>query len=97
MQIRRSRLFKEQFRHIVLHIAKDKKSAAKDFKNSLNSSIDNLQNFPYKYRKSYYHKDETIRDMTFKGYTIIYRIEEAKELIEILEMFHKNLPTTEEK
>jgi len=50
-----------------------------------------------KYRKSYYHKDETIRDMTFKTYTIIYRIEEAKELIEILEMFHKNLPIKKEK
>jgi hypothetical protein len=35
--------------------------------------------------------------MTFKGYTIIYRIDEVKELIEILEIFHKNLPTTEEK
>jgi plasmid stabilization system protein ParE len=97
MQIRRSLLFKEQFIDIVLHIAKDKKSAAKDFKNTLNYSIDNLQNFPYKYRKSYYYKDETIRDMTFKGYTIIYRIDEAKELIEILEIFHKNLPIKEEK
>ena len=89
MQIRRSRLFKEQFRHIVLHIAKDKKSATKDFKNSLNSSINNLQNFPY--------KDETIRDLTFKTYIIIYRIDELKELIEILEIFHKNLPTKKEK
>ena len=96
MRVRRSLLFKEQFRYAVLHIAKDKKSAAREFKNSLNKVIDNIPTFPYKYRQSYYHSDNTIRDMTYKGYTVVYKIDEEKELIEILEMFNKNLPSREE-
>jgi len=46
---------------------------------------------PYKYKKSYYHEDENIRDMVFKGYTIIYKIYDNHILI--VEIFNKNLPT----
>jgi len=30
---------------------------------------------PYKHRKSIYYDDENIRDLVFKGYTIVYMIE----------------------
>jgi len=30
--------------------------------------------------------------MTFVGYTIIYRVNQEKEAIEILEIFNRNLP-----
>lgn len=96
MRVKRSLLFKEQFRHTILNIAQDKKSAAREFKNSLNKVIDNIPTFPYKYRQSYYHSDNSIRDMVYRGYTVVYKIDEAKELIEILEMFNKNLPNKED-
>ena len=35
---------------------------------------------------------DNIRDMTFKGYTIIYRINIKKDLIEIIRIFNKNKP-----
>ncbi len=92
MQITRTQSFKKQFRDIIFYIAKDKKDAARNFKNKLNNSIDNLDNFPYKYRKSYYYDDENIRDMVFKSYTIIYRVNKDKNIIEILEIFNQNLP-----
>ncbi len=92
MRVKRSLCFKEQFSHTVLQIAKDKKNAAREFKTSLNKVINNIPTFPYKYRQSYYHSDNTIRDMIYKGYTVVYKIDEEKELIEILEMFNKNLP-----
>jgi plasmid stabilization system protein ParE len=97
MRIVKTKQFISTLQQSLDYIARDKVSASFKFKKELDTHVNNLINFPYKYRKSYYHKDETIRDMTFKGYTIIYRIDEAKEFIEILEMFHKNLPTAEEK
>jgi len=92
MVIIKTNLFKNQFRDTVFYIAKDKKQAAKDFKNRLNASIENLINSPYKYRKSFYYQDENIRDMIFGGYSIIYRINIPKDAIEILEIFNQNLP-----
>ena len=96
MEIKRTQLFKKQFRELIFHIAEDKKVASKKFKNELNDTIDNLTNFPYKYRSSCYYDDDNIRDMIFKGYTIIYRISQEKELIEILEIFNKNTPVNHE-
>ncbi len=92
MVIIKTNLFKNQFKDIVFYIAKDKKETAKHFKNQLNITIENLVNFPYKYRQSYYYQDENIRDMTFMGYSIIYRINIVREIIEILEIFNQNLP-----
>ena len=93
MNIKRSSLFKEQFKEIIFYIAQDKKYAAKNFKDKLNKEIDNLIHFPYKYRTSYYYNDINIRDMIFEGYTIVYRIN--KNTIEILEIFNKNKPVEE--
>ena len=35
---------------------------------------------------------ENIRDMVYKGHTVIYRVNEAKNTIDIVRMFHKNKP-----
>jgi len=91
-KIIRTQRFKNQFRGVVFFIAKDKKSAAKSFKSTLNKSIDDLPNFPYKYRKSIYFENDNIRDMTFMGYTIIYEIFENK--IEVMMIFNQNKPAT---
>ena len=57
------------------------------------SLIEKIPNFPFKYRKSIYFDNENIRDMTFKGYTIIYRINVKKDLIEVIRIFNKNNPS----
>jgi plasmid stabilization system protein ParE len=90
MQINRSKKFKDEFKGIVLFIAQDKKTSAKDFKNSINKVIDNLINFPYKYRKSIYFNDKNIRDMVFRGYTVIYEVKENS--IEVMSIFNQNKP-----
>jgi hypothetical protein len=60
------------------------------FRKDLNIQIKNIPNMPYKYRKSHYHNDKNVRDMTFKGYTIIYKIYDNH--IQIVEIFNQNLP-----
>jgi len=92
MKIIRTSLFISQLQKSLIFIAKDKVSASKDFRSKLNKSISELDNFPYKYRKSIYFEDENIRDMVFNAYTIIYQIDEPKQQIKILEIFKKNLP-----
>jgi plasmid stabilization system protein ParE len=92
MQIIETELFTKQRDDIVFYIAKDKKSVALNFAKELKKAVNNLTNFPYKYRQSYYYQDENIRDMTFSGYSIIYRINIARDVIEILEIFNQNLP-----
>ena len=90
MQINRSKKFKDEFREIVFFIARDKKSSAKDFKNNVNKAVDDLVNFPYKYRKSIYFNDKNIRDMVFRGYTVIYEVKENS--IEVMSIFNQNKP-----
>jgi plasmid stabilization system protein ParE len=87
MKIVRSRKFLNKFKNILAYIAKDKISASKKFREELNERLNELDHFPYKYRKSFYFNDENIRDLIFKGYTIIYKIE--KDKIIILDIFKK--------
>ena len=77
---------------IIDFIAKDKPAASINFANELEKRIFNLPNFPYKNRQSIYFDDENIRDMIFKGYTVVYKINNQKNIIEILDIFNKNKP-----
>ncbi len=93
MHISKLRRYKNQLIIILKHIAKDKITASENFYTNLNETIEEIPNFPFKYRKSIYFEDDNIRDMIFKGYTIIYRINIKKDLIEIIRIFNKNKPT----
>jgi len=93
MQISKLRRYKNQLTIILKHIAKDKITASENFYTDLNEIIEKIPNFPFKYRKSIYFDNENIRDMTFKGYTIIYRINIKKDLLEVIRIFNKNKPT----
>jgi len=95
MQIIRSDRFIVQLQNILEYIAKDKIAASIEFRKKLDKEIDDLINFPYKYRQSHYYEDKDIRDMIFRGYTVIYRVNSGANLIEILTIFNKNLPPKE--
>jgi plasmid stabilization system protein ParE len=85
IQIVYEKQFKEALLDISGFIARDKQSAALDFKKKLKLHIEYLKENPMMYRKSRYFEDEAYRDMTFKGYTIIYKIEDKH--IKILDIF----------
>jgi len=90
MQIKLDKKFEINFNTILEFIAKDKLSASKSFRKNLFEQIKNLPNYPYKYRKSFYFDNDEIRDMTFKGYTIIYEIDLEGNSIIILNIFNRN-------
>ncbi len=90
MQIKRHRKYISNLFVILEHIAKDKVYASRKFKNDIDERIDDLTNFPYKNRQSIYFDDENIRDMIFKGYTIVYEIKPDENLLAILDIFNQN-------
>ena len=89
--------FENQLLQIVNYIAKDKISASINFANELEKQIFLIPDNPLKYRKSIYFNNENIRDMFYKGYTINYKINFKKNLIEVLRIFNKNKPSRDSK
>lgn len=94
MTIEYSPEFKKELKNIQIYISKDNTTASKKFIKDLKKQIEDILNMPYKYRPSYYHDDESVRDMIYKGYTIIYKIYD--EYIKIVEIFNQNLPILKE-
>ena len=47
------------------------------------NEIRKIPEMPYANRKSIYFKNDQIRDLIFKGYTIVYLINEENNCIEI--------------
>lgn len=68
-------------------IAADNPAAAKNFAAELKKKLVTLKDFPEIYPSSKYFDIENYRDMTFKGYTIIYYINTPAKQIEVLDFF----------
>lgn len=65
----------------ITYISLDSPKRARKFKSDLLNRIKETPANPYRYRKSIYFEEESIRDLIFKGYTIVFRI--AEENIEV--------------
>lgn len=81
MKIRFSESFSIKFRKQIAFIAKDKPGAAEKFRSDVLDIIADIPGMPLKNRKSFFYNDDLIRELTFKGYLIIYRIDESKNEI----------------
>ncbi len=92
MKIIESHKFKLKLRIITDHIKKDKRSASVNFAKNLKKTIKNLNNSPFKYRQSDYFDNENIRDMTFIGYTVIYKVYMEEKTIIVVDIFNQNKP-----
>ncbi len=77
--------FSQPLLQILSTIAEDKKSAAIKFNKELKEKLNLLKNSPYMCRKSLYFEDDRYRDLIFKGYTIIYKVED--DMIKVLDIF----------
>jgi len=87
MKILRKEEYKTLLKIILKFISIDSKNRALTFKSQLDKKINNLDNFPFKFRQSRLHDDENVRDMTFKGYSIIYFVEEDKDRLTVIDIF----------
>ena len=62
----------------IKFISKDNPNAAKKFKKELLTKIKTIPSNPQIFRKSIYFDDNSIRDLIYKGYTIVFRINEKQ-------------------
>jgi len=76
--------FINSFNQIWDYISLDSKNRANQFKKEVKEKIEDLVNMPFKFRQSIYFQDENIRDLIFKGYTIVYRVNESLQTITII-------------
>ena len=86
MKIVRSKKYTKSLQEALSFIARDSRQRALNFKRELDEHINNLDNMPFKCRQSIYFKNGNIRDLIFKGYTIVYKIDEEKQIITIIGM-----------
>ena len=77
--------FRNQLQDIVVFIARDNPCAARQFRHSLKSRIENIPEQPLACRKSCYFDDDSLRDLIFMGYTAVYRI--TPDEIRMLDLF----------
>jgi plasmid stabilization system protein ParE len=86
MNIRFEESFIDSLALKLEYIAKDNPNAARKFKNDLIAACKDILHMPYKHRKSIYYDDENVRDMIFRGYVIIYIIEDA--MVSVFALIH---------
>ena len=84
MQVIRSKKYLVSLQEIMRFISLDSKKRALTFRNQVDKQIATIPEMPYKCRKSIYFDDDNIRDLIFKGYTIVYKVGESKEQITII-------------
>jgi plasmid stabilization system protein ParE len=92
MKIIHNPTFSKALKQTLKYIANDKPIASLNFKEELKKKIKKLPDNPYMCPPSYYFKENNVRDMTFKKYTIIYEIKPDEKVIEILDIFNRNKP-----
>ena len=90
MILEQSPRFEEEFEIIIDFIALDSVNRALEFYDELILKIKNIPHSPYSYRKRNNSKDST-RELIFKGYTILFEIDEKNNKIIILGIFNQNL------
>lgn len=62
----------------IEYISLDSPERARKFKNELIKKIKEIPKRPMSFRKSIYFDDEMIRDLIFKGYTIVFRVSDSR-------------------
>ena len=76
--------FVDSFTQIWDYISLDSKKQANKFKKDLKEKIEGIVFMPYKCKKSIYFEDENIRDLIFKGYTVVYKIDDKNQSIIVI-------------
>ncbi len=82
MRLKILKSFRDKLNDQIDYIAKDKPAAARKFKSDLIQRIKDIPKMPYANRKSIFFERENIRDLVFKAYIIVYKIDEQKKVIE---------------
>ena len=87
-QIIWSQQARDDLQAIVLFIARHNPTVAESFGYRLMAKVDLLIQFPRAGRVVPEEKDETIREITFRPYRIIYKVMAEKQIVGIVRVWH---------
>lgn len=73
--------FQNRLENQIEYISQDSPLRARKFKSDLFKKIREISQYPYSYRKSIYFDVEAIRDLIYKGYTVVFRITDYQFLV----------------
>ena len=79
---------RDDLHDIVVFIARDNSNRAMSFGYELISETDRLQEFPELGRVVPEYRDDSIREIIFRPYRIVYRIDHERRLCEIVRVWH---------
>ena len=79
---------RDDLQAIVLFIAQDNPSVAESFGYQLMSKVDLLMQFPLLGRVVPEENDETIREIIFRPYRIIYKVLKEERAVGIVRVWH---------
>ena len=79
---------RDDLQAIVLFIAQDKPSVAASFGYQLMLKVDMLMQFPLIGRVVPEENDETILEIVFRPYRIIYKVMPGKQIVGIVRVWH---------
>ena len=83
MKVKIAAIFYKKFLKQIDYISNDKPVAARKFKSDILEKLKELPLMPYKNRKSVFYEEDNIRDLIFKGYIIVYRVNDEDKEIEV--------------
>jgi len=83
MKLRILKSFGDKLNDQVDYIAQDKPSAARRFKSEILARIKEIPKMPYANRKSIFFDREDVRDLIFKGYIVVYKVDGEKGVITV--------------
>ena len=83
MRLRVLKSFGDKLNDQVNYIAQDKPGAARKFKSDIIKRIKEIPTMPYARRKSIFFDRDEIRDLIFKGYIVVYKVDDDNEIITV--------------
>lgn len=81
MKLRILKSFRDKLNEQVKYIAKDKPGAARKFKTDVLRRIKEIPSMPYACRRSIFFERDDIRDLIFKGYIVVYKVDESEGVV----------------
>ncbi len=81
MKLRVLNSFGDKLNDQVDYIVQDKPDAARKFKSDILGRIKEIPKMPYANRKSIFFDRADIRDLIFKGYIVVYKVDDEKGII----------------
>jgi len=83
MKLRILKSFRDKLNEQVEYIVKDKPGAARKFKTDILKRIKEVPSMPFACRRSIFFDREDIRDLIYKGYIIVYKVDENEGIITV--------------